>query len=287
MNRRLDGLIFPSDPAPCARRRPGRHADSRAASGGPRGFTLIELLVVISIIALLVAILLPTLSSAREAARQAQCLSNLRQVALGFAGYSLEENDWWPLARATNGTALRTDNGVQLEAMLRYHTNAGQKVGDGSDGKIWICPTSPIEEQFDTTFNKYQYINPNDPGHAGTKNSYYGLAHHNFSAQDELNGVAGGDASTFRPIHFTEHSSVAVQWCSKQNVEGFGPNSYSWHEKRGRPAAFIDGHASTLSVDGYGGETGAIFLSQNNLHRRTGVGTAKWPNAGDFAMSDN
>jgi len=59
------------------------------------GFTLIELLVVISIIALLVAILLPSLAKAREAARGAMCLSNLRQTMLGFNLYSEANNDWW------------------------------------------------------------------------------------------------------------------------------------------------------------------------------------------------
>jgi prepilin-type N-terminal cleavage/methylation domain-containing protein len=67
------------------------------------GFTLIELLVVIAIIGILASMLLPTLGRSKERAKVIQCVSNLKQLGIGFNLYGQDNRDRFPLGSFGGG----------------------------------------------------------------------------------------------------------------------------------------------------------------------------------------
>src|SRR5690349_939897 len=93
-----------------------------------KGFTLIELLVVIAIIAILAAILFPVFARAREQARKASCVSNLKQIDTGFQMYTQDYDEQYPPWTAD---ACGTISGSAFTLQYMYPNLVGPYIKNG------------------------------------------------------------------------------------------------------------------------------------------------------------
>jgi prepilin-type N-terminal cleavage/methylation domain-containing protein len=106
-----------------------------------RGFTLIELLVVIAIIAILAAMLLPALTKAKSRAQAAKCMSNTRQLTLGFIMYQTDNQDFVMPYSKVLGNAVSgldwTGNAYNTDPTPLLTGAMGDYVKSAA---VWKCP---------------------------------------------------------------------------------------------------------------------------------------------------
>jgi prepilin-type N-terminal cleavage/methylation domain-containing protein/prepilin-type processing-associated H-X9-DG protein len=130
-----------------------------------RAFTLVELLVVIGIIALLIGILIPVLGRARDQANKTACMSNMRQVMIGFMLYANSNKDKCPFgARLDNpsGDDLPEDwvhwrhgianEGVFSSAIAPYLGGKGETLKN-----VLRCPSDRGEDRISPSSGQYAY----------------------------------------------------------------------------------------------------------------------------------
>jgi prepilin-type N-terminal cleavage/methylation domain-containing protein/prepilin-type processing-associated H-X9-DG protein len=137
----------------------GSHPASTGASTRRRhrfgAFTLIELLVVIAIIAILAAMLLPALSKAKEKAKAASCLNNLKQVGLSATMYAGDFRDSFFLksdGSLPNDGQWTLRPGSDLLLDVNTHRNAYWGLGYvnyfGKNKRIFRCPSAKYVDEW-------------------------------------------------------------------------------------------------------------------------------------------
>src|SRR5690554_5460678 len=117
-------------------------------------FTLIELLVVIAIIAILAAILFPVFARARESARRASCMSNLKQIGLGVMMYVQDYDEKYPMCFDT--APNKGDWGTFLTPYVK-------------NTQVYICPSSSISSYTSGNYgaNRAMLVDGDAEGNAG------------------------------------------------------------------------------------------------------------------------
>lgn len=233
-----------------------------------KGFTLIELLVVVAIIGILAAILFPVFARARESARRASCLSNLKQIGLGMMQYTQDYDEHYPLAAwqivgTFGGSVNSSTSNFASQSPLNTSTPAGLfEVSLGSDAahlyswmdfiqpyvksvQLFVCPSKTTSSYSPAAAPSYGYnvfVSGVKPLY-GTSLGYPSVPPLSLAS---IPRAAETVLVMDYPVYYGLVASPS-DFCSIASGEFQNPNSgyYSvmWPHLEGGTVTFADGHA--------------------------------------------
>jgi prepilin-type processing-associated H-X9-DG protein len=208
---------------------------------------LIELLVVVAIISLLVSILLPSLNRAKDAAKAAVCLSNLKNVGLAVVFYSENNEGWSPSAYK------KTENSFWCSKLVPY-SDAPQEGGR----TIFRCPSHPPQE-WDPGANPQMFVYGMRTSGVDFQEHYRITGTPVTSNRGRLFGPPGGCWLLADSIH-SGYDSQQFYWVQELPPSIWAASNKIHRRHAGRAnTVFADAHAEALDFEGFD----SLPLSEN------------------------
>jgi prepilin-type N-terminal cleavage/methylation domain-containing protein/prepilin-type processing-associated H-X9-DG protein len=207
------------------------------------GFTLIELLVVVAIIAVLIALLLPALQNARESARGAVCLANLKSQANAVFMYETDWNVYPPIYWGTPNTVRWSIwsqficNYLGGETLKTMANDAWFDIYKSAKMKIFQCPSA----QYDPLISSV-----NHPAYWEMKYAYSDLVHqipNDMNPEDTTLWLRSGQfvVSPDTVRMFCDSLTWYTHWCPLHWTDEFQAPAFGRHNG-GLNVGFWDGH---------------------------------------------
>jgi prepilin-type N-terminal cleavage/methylation domain-containing protein/prepilin-type processing-associated H-X9-DG protein len=193
--------------------------------GASAGFTLIELLVVIAIVAVLAGLLLPALGRAKEAARQIQCLGQMRQIGLAVRLYADDNADEFP----------RSQHSAFAHGQLAWGRAIASQFIPNPDGwtnlmlGVYHCPSDRRPAAWSYAQNVYFELDPETDDYDGSPQSWRRVASIPRPAGTILHAETRAGADHIMPHYWTTPQDAADVDARRHRTR----SNYN----------FVDGHA--------------------------------------------